>query len=117
MTPTEAARHFSAVLGRVAAGEEIEVVRNGAPVAVIAPPRRSGSIQPVRDPLGSAPAPKVDDSFADDLRALRAELKAPPGRLGALVVPGIGGVPPRHGQCLAPDVSRRAVASAWHRTR
>jgi prevent-host-death family protein len=80
MTATEAGRHFSAVLGRVAAGEEVEVVRNGALVAVIAPPQRSGSGQPAREPLGSAPS--VEDSFADDLRALQAELNAPPDAWG-----------------------------------
>jgi antitoxin (DNA-binding transcriptional repressor) of toxin-antitoxin stability system len=76
MTASEAARHFSAVLGRVAAGEEIEVVRDGAPVAVIAPPPRSVSVQPVRDLTRSAPS--GFRSFADDLRALEAELEAPP---------------------------------------
>lgn len=80
MTPAEAAHHFSAVLGRVAAGEEIEVVRNGALVAVIAPPGRSGSALPVQDALGSAPT--VDDSFADDIRVLQAELEAPPDAFG-----------------------------------
>ena len=39
MTATDAARGFSDVLNRVAAGEEVEVVRNGAPVAVIGPPK------------------------------------------------------------------------------
>jgi antitoxin (DNA-binding transcriptional repressor) of toxin-antitoxin stability system len=72
MTATEAARHFSAVLGRVAAGEEIEVVRNGAAVAVIAPPPGSVAAQRSRD------LSAVGDSFADDLRALEAELEAPP---------------------------------------
>jgi antitoxin (DNA-binding transcriptional repressor) of toxin-antitoxin stability system len=76
MTTNEAARHFSAVLGRVAAGEEIEVVRNGAPVAVIAPPPRSVSAPPARDLARSAGS--GDRSFADDLRALEAELEAPP---------------------------------------
>ena len=76
MTATEAARYFSAVLGRVAAGEEIEVVRNGAPVAVIAPPPQSVPIPHFSDVSG--PAPTTDNSFADDLRALQAELKAPP---------------------------------------
>ena len=37
MTATEASRSFSELLNRVQAGEEIEVTRNGAPVAVIAP--------------------------------------------------------------------------------
>ena len=72
MTPAEAARHFSAVLGRVAAGEEVEVVRNGAAVAVIAPP--PGSVQAGR----SRELRPVGDSFADDLRELEAELEAPP---------------------------------------
>jgi prevent-host-death family protein len=76
MTATEAARHFSAVLGRVAAGEEIEVMRNGATVAVITPHPRSVSKPRALDLTGSAP--KFHDSFADDLRALEAELKAPP---------------------------------------
>jgi prevent-host-death family protein len=77
LTATEAARHFKAVLGRVAAGEEIEVVRNGAPVAVITPPaQHPASKPPFRDLLWSA-AP-IGDSFADDLRALQAELEAPP---------------------------------------
>src|ERR1035441_4939204 len=39
MTATEAARSFSDVLNRVAAGEEIEVTRAGAPVATISPPK------------------------------------------------------------------------------
>jgi prevent-host-death family protein len=72
MTASEAARHFSAVLGRVAAGEEIEVVRDGVPVAVIAPP--PGSVRAQR----SRNLEAVGRSFADDLRALEAELEAPP---------------------------------------
>ena len=39
MTATEAARGFSHVLTRVARGEEVEVTRSGAPVAVIVPPK------------------------------------------------------------------------------
>jgi prevent-host-death family protein len=69
VTTTEAARHFGAVLGRVAAGEEVEIVRDGAPVAVIAPPagarRATGLLE-------------GGESFADDLRALEAALEAPP---------------------------------------
>ncbi len=40
MTATEASRSFSALLNRVQAGEQIEIVRNGATVAVIGPPPR-----------------------------------------------------------------------------
>jgi len=58
------------VLNRVAAGEEIEVTRAGAPVAVLAPPRvRLLSAARFRELLASAPP--VDDEFADDLRAIR----------------------------------------------
>jgi antitoxin (DNA-binding transcriptional repressor) of toxin-antitoxin stability system len=81
MTANEAARHFAAVLGRVAAGEEIEVVRNGAPVAVIAPP--PSSVPTKRSHERFASAPTRDDSFAEDLRALQAELRAPPDAWGS----------------------------------
>jgi prevent-host-death family protein len=70
LTATEAARHFSAVLGRVAAGEEVEIVRGDAPVAVIAPP--SSAQRETRELCGGGA------SFADDLAALEAELEAPP---------------------------------------
>jgi antitoxin (DNA-binding transcriptional repressor) of toxin-antitoxin stability system len=70
LTATEAARHFSAVLGRVAAGEDVEIVRNGATVAVIAAP--PGLRTATRVLHGSG------DSFADDLAALEADLEAPP---------------------------------------
>lgn len=39
LSATEVARRFSEMLKRVAAGEEIEVTRAGAPVAVLVPPR------------------------------------------------------------------------------
>lgn len=78
MTATEAARSFSELLNRVAAGEEIEVVRNGAPVAVISPPRtRLLSTPRFRALLASAPP--VDAGFADELRALRREADAEEG--------------------------------------
>lgn len=76
MTATEAARSFSEVLNRVAAGEEVEVTRAGAPVATIAPVRtRLLSAERFRELIASAPAP--DDDFADDLRALRGTVGAP----------------------------------------
>ena len=76
MTATEAARAFSEVLNRVAAGEEVEVTRSGAPVAVIGPPKpRLMSAERFRALLASAPRP--DEAFADDLRAVR-EAVGPP---------------------------------------
>jgi prevent-host-death family protein len=76
MTATDAARSFSELLNRVAAGEEIEVTRNGATVAVIGPTRaRLVSAVRFRELMDSAPHP--DEGFADDVRSLR-EAVAPP---------------------------------------
>jgi prevent-host-death family protein len=76
LTATDAARSFSDVLNRVAAGEEIEVTRNGAPVAVIAPPQAQLlSAERFRELIASAPAP--DEDFGADVRALR-DTVAPP---------------------------------------
>jgi prevent-host-death family protein len=76
MTATEAARSFSDVLNRVAAGEEVEVTRAGAPVATIAPVKaRLLSAERFRELIATAPAP--DDDFAGDLRALRGTVAAP----------------------------------------
>ncbi len=38
MTATDASRNFSDLLGRVSAGESVEIIRNGAPVARVVPP-------------------------------------------------------------------------------
>jgi prevent-host-death family protein len=76
MTATDAARSFSDVLNRVAAGEEIVVTRSGAPVAVIAPPRdQLISADRFRELLAGAPPP--DDEFADDVRAARESVGPP----------------------------------------
>ncbi|HEU0318131.1 MAG TPA: type II toxin-antitoxin system prevent-host-death family antitoxin [Solirubrobacteraceae bacterium] len=76
MTATEAARTFSDVLNRVAAGEEVEVTRSGAPVAVIGPPRvRLVSAARLRELLATAPRP--DDGFDGELRALRDGIEPP----------------------------------------
>lgn len=76
MTATLAARSFSDVLNRVAAGERIEITRSGAPVAVIGPPTaRLVSAERFRELMANAP--RVDDRFADDLREAR-EAAGPP---------------------------------------
>lgn len=76
MTATEAARSFSDVLNRVTSGEEVEVTRSGAPVAVIGPATaRLISAERFRELIASAPRP--DDGFADDVRALRATVGPP----------------------------------------
>jgi prevent-host-death family protein len=77
LSATEAARRFSEVLNRVADGEEIEITRAGAPVAVIGPPRtRLLSAERFRELLASAPP--VDENFAEDLRRIRHETGAVP---------------------------------------
>jgi len=76
MTATEAARSFSELLNRVAAGEEIEVIRSGAEVATISPPKaRLMSADRFRELIGSAPPP--DERFADEVRAARASAGPP----------------------------------------
>lgn len=76
ISATQAARSFSEVLNRVAGGEELEITRSGAPVAVIGPPAaRLLSAERFRELV--ATAPPLDDDFASDVRALR-EMVAPP---------------------------------------
>jgi prevent-host-death family protein len=76
MTATDAARGFSELLNRVADGEEIEVIRSGAPVAVISRPRSSLiSADRFRELIATAPRP--DEGFLDDVRAARASVGAP----------------------------------------
>ena len=76
LTATDVARNFSDVLNRAAAGEEIEIVRNGATVAVLAPPRvrllPAGRLRTLLAAL-----PNVDGVFADDLRRIRRDVGPP----------------------------------------
>ena len=78
MSATEVARNFSAVINRVGAGEEIEIVRNGAPVAELRPPVRPGRLKGDEWQSFIAGLPAVDDDFARDVRAARASV-GPPG--------------------------------------
>jgi prevent-host-death family protein len=76
LTATEVARRFSDVLNRVAKGEEIQITRNGAEIAVLTPPRiRLLPGQRLGEILRSLPP--VDDEFAVDLRRIRREAGAP----------------------------------------
>jgi prevent-host-death family protein len=78
LSATEVARHFSAIVNRVLAGEEIEVLRAGAPVAVISPPRaRLLSADRFRTLM--ATAPPIDDDFVEELRGLRRSTAPPEG--------------------------------------
>ena len=77
LTATAAARSFSEVLNRVAAGEEFEIVRNGATVAVLSPPALR-PISPDRYRALMAAAPQPDAAFAADLREIRASVGIEP---------------------------------------
>jgi prevent-host-death family protein len=76
MSATETARNFSDVLNRVSAGEEIEITRSGATVAVIGPPKtRLVTAERFRELLRSAPP--VDDEFAGELQEIRRAAELP----------------------------------------
>jgi len=77
LTATEVARRFSQVISRVGAGEEIEVVRNGVPVAQMRPARGPQVVSAARwrELMDSAPA--VDENFEHDIEASR-ETMGPP---------------------------------------
>jgi len=77
MTATEVSRRFSAALNRVLAGEEIEIVRNGATVARLMPPERARllSADRFRELIDSLPP--VDEGFVSDLEDIRREVGPP----------------------------------------
>jgi prevent-host-death family protein len=72
LTATEASRSFSDLLNRVAAGEEIEITRAGAPVALIGPPRPR-TFLPADEFRSLIASLDLDDDFARDLEAIRTE--------------------------------------------
>jgi prevent-host-death family protein len=74
MSATEVARNFSAVVNRVGAGEEIEIVRNGTPVAELRPPSRPRGItgRELKELMASLPA--VDEDFARDVEEAAKEI-------------------------------------------
>ena len=80
MSATEVARSFSAVMNRVGAGEEIEIVRNGMPIAELRPPsrRRRLSGDAWRRFVENLPA--VDEDFARDVEEARKSIGPPVGK-------------------------------------
>lgn len=77
LTATEVARRFSQVISRVGAGEEVEVVRNGVPIAQLRPPRGPQLVSAARwrELMDSAPA--VDEDFERDVEASRETIGPP----------------------------------------
>jgi antitoxin (DNA-binding transcriptional repressor) of toxin-antitoxin stability system len=67
LSATEVARNFSEVMNRVDAGEEIEIVRNGTPIAELRRPSRPRGISTIalRELLESLPP--IDEAFARDV--------------------------------------------------
>jgi antitoxin (DNA-binding transcriptional repressor) of toxin-antitoxin stability system len=67
MSATEVSRNFSAVMNRVSAGEEIEIVRNGTPIGELRGPSRPRGISAaaLRELLTSLSA--MDEDFARDV--------------------------------------------------
>jgi antitoxin (DNA-binding transcriptional repressor) of toxin-antitoxin stability system len=79
LSATEVAREFSAVVNRVGAGEEIEVIRNGIPVVEMRPASAARLVSAAKwqELMASAPAP--DEDFARDVEAARKSIKPPHG--------------------------------------
>ncbi len=77
MSTTEVFRNFSAVINRVGAGEEIEIVRNGALVAELRRPSRPREITAAEFKELMASLPLVDEDFARDVDEVRLSLGAP----------------------------------------
>jgi prevent-host-death family protein len=79
LTATEVARAFSRVMTRVGAGGEIEIVRNGAPIAELRPARSRPTITAAQWRELMATLPPVDDEFAHDVEEGRAAFGPPSG--------------------------------------
>lgn len=77
LTATEVAREFSAVVNRVGAGEEIEVVRNGVPVVEMRPAKAGCFLSAARWDELMASAPSPDEDFARDVEAARESIGPP----------------------------------------
>jgi antitoxin (DNA-binding transcriptional repressor) of toxin-antitoxin stability system len=79
MTATEVSRHFSDVINRIDAGEEIEIVRNGRAVAELRRPSEPLGISgaALRELVDSLPP--LDADFASEIEHERELLGAETG--------------------------------------
>jgi antitoxin (DNA-binding transcriptional repressor) of toxin-antitoxin stability system len=77
LTATEVARDFSRVLNAVDAGEEVEVLRNGAPVAGMRPARTDQRVSATRWRELMDRAPAVDEDFERDVEDARRAVGPP----------------------------------------
>jgi prevent-host-death family protein len=74
MSATEVARNFSAAINRVDAGEEIEIVRNGRPIAELKPPSGPRGLKGDAWRKFVENLPPVDEDFARDVEAAQKEI-------------------------------------------
>ena len=77
LTATEVARSFSRIINRVGAGEEIEIVRNGAPIAELRPASSRPTITAAQWRELVVTLPPVDEEFARDVEESRAAFGPP----------------------------------------
>jgi antitoxin (DNA-binding transcriptional repressor) of toxin-antitoxin stability system len=77
LTATEVSRNFSAVINRVDSGEEIEIVRNGKPIAELRRPSRPRGLKGAEWDALMARLPPVDEDFARDVEDARRRLGPP----------------------------------------
>jgi len=82
MTATDVSRNFSEVSNRVAGGEEITVTKGGRPLLVMkrAEPEAREWIPATEFFAMLEQIPPLDDDFAADVEAARAEMNARPER-------------------------------------
>jgi antitoxin (DNA-binding transcriptional repressor) of toxin-antitoxin stability system len=80
MSATDVARNFSDVINRVSAGEEIEIVRNGAPVAELRKASRPGRLSGEAWQRFVENLSRVDEDFARDVEAARRRIGPPVGK-------------------------------------
>jgi antitoxin (DNA-binding transcriptional repressor) of toxin-antitoxin stability system len=80
MSATEVARNFSSVINRVGAGEQVEIVRNGAPVAELRAPPRPRALSGAGWRALMASLPVVDEDFARDVERARSGIAPPVGK-------------------------------------
>jgi antitoxin (DNA-binding transcriptional repressor) of toxin-antitoxin stability system len=78
LSATQVAREFSAVINRVGAGEEIEVVRNGVAVMRMRPASSGHLVSAERWRALMEDVPSPDEDFARDVEAGRKAI-GPPG--------------------------------------
>lgn len=71
MSASEVSRNFSAVIDRVAAGEHIEIIRNGRLVAELGPTTASPNGEALLASLSRLPRAEDDDDWYGEILATR----------------------------------------------